>query len=407
MLVMKPNASALALATLFAAAWVSPQRALPQATAPFQVVRSLGPQGPVEAANSPSVKAFDLSPAGQTLALLFQSFKPYQIPTSLRTVAVNSGQSLREVKLGSEDLYGDIPAYWPPQVLYTPDGRYLAVKALGRVTVMDAATLKTVRAIVAPEGTVPVSICGSSASDLIAVSFAKNWKRNVEYAPVPVRVEMVDAATGVVRSSWQADDVPQSLSPDGALAAVSDHAAAGASLPLAIVATNSGKTLAVLGTKYRFRKPRPGVNGVVVGQFLDNYRIVLGPDDGFDLSGHPSGRSLRIVDVRTGKILQEIKPHRFGPTGEIAVARGGAEIVTVSLYVPPSFYTHPHEVLPRDTVARLLIFAARGGRFRPAGSLVPRGGGASIAGEALPFQVSADGSAVAVGATVYERTSHQ
>lgn len=405
MLAMGIRTFALALAAFVGGTWTA---GFPPTSAPepqYQVEWRLSPRALAQAVPDPKINAFGLSPDGGTLALFVGSgYRAENIPAWLVLVSVASGKILHKAEVGNLAPYWGFGADWPPQILFTPDGERLIVQALGRVAVMSAATLRTERVLKGEPGSVAVSICGSSGNGVVAVSFAKNWRKAQPYTPLAVHVEMVDAANGVVESSWEADDVPQSLSPDGTLAAVSDHAAGSASLPLAIVATNSGDTLAVLGTKYRFRKPRAGVNGVVVGQFLDDNRIVLGPDSGFDRSGRPSGRVLRIVDIRTGKVLQQIRPYRFGPTGEIAVANRGAEIVTASMQVPPGFYTHPHEVLPRDTVAKLLIFADRGGQFRPAGLLVPRAGVARIAGKALPFQVSADGSTIAVGRTVFERS---
>lgn len=272
---------------------------------------------------------------------------------------------------------------------------------------MDVATLRTRGKVDGPKGATAMSICGSSGSDLVAVSFAREWLRNSQLAKMPVHVEMVDVASGHWRGSWDADDIPQSLSPDGGLAAVSDWEGGGPLLKLAVVDTNSGKKLAILDGGFEFKSPWRGrITGRVAGRFLNNKQIVLTPDDNFDRSGHHSGDCLRIVGIREGKTVQELKPRQFGPTGELRIASDGEEIVTASWYPPPSFYTHPHEPMPPDSVPELVVFLDKG-RFLLEATIKSLGGGSHVVGSPLPFRVSSDGSVIAVaqkfGISVFER----
>ena len=401
----------LKLGALFYVMLLALPAAASESTPGFQVVGRVDSRSLAHAVASPTIYAFDLSPTGRTLALLVRSGDNAEdIPTWLLVVDSKSGEILRKVETGNLAPYWTQTSYILPQVLFTPDGKYLVLQELGEVRIVDTATLRTTGTVEGPKGTVPVSVCGSAGSDLIAVSFAKNWQRKSQLEKLPVYVEMIDVPDAIPHGGWDSVDPPQALSPDGKLAAVSDWSVPGPLLKLAVIDTSSGRKLATLDGGFEFKKPWRGrIMGRIAGRFLSSKQIVLSPDGSWDRSGHYSGDSLRIVDSHDGKIVQELKPRRFGPTGEIRIAGGGREIVTASWYLPPSFYTHPHERMPLASAPGLLVYL-KDGRFRLEANIGSLGGGSQIPGSALPFQVSSDGSVIAAaqrfGVTIFERAGH-
>lgn len=376
----------------------------------FQLAGRVDSDSLAHAVASPYIYAFDLSPTGQTLALLVRSGDlASDIPTWLLVVNAKSGKVLQKVETGNFAGYWEISSYIPPQVLFTPDGKYLVVQEMEQVRIMEVTTLRTTRTVEGPKDAIPVSVCRPGGNDVFAVSFARDWQRKSWLAKTPVHVEMVDVATGAQLGSWDADDVPQSLSPDGKLAAVSDWEAGGSLLKLAVVNTSSGKKLASLDGGFEFKKPLDDrVIGRVAGRFLSSKQLVLSPDENFDRSGHPSGDSLRIVDIQDGKVVQELKPRRFWPTGDLKVARNGGEIVTSSWHLTPTFHTHPHETMPPGSAPALLVFVDKG-LFELSATIDSLGGGTHVLGSAMPFRISSDGSVIAVaqqfGIAIFERAN--
>lgn len=181
----------------------------------------------------------------------------------------------------------------------------------------------------------------------------------------------------------------------------------GALLKLDVIDASSGKKLAVLDGGFKFKEQEAGHSmGRVVGSFLSDEEILLSPDSSFDRSGHHAGDSLRIVHIPDGKIVQELKPKQFGPTGEVAVSKDGGEIVAASWYLQPSFFTHPHEPMPAGSTPKLIVFSDKQD-FHIEGIIKSAGGGLRVGGSALSFRVASNGSVLAVaethGITVFER----
>ena len=179
-------------------------------------------------------------------------------------------------------------------------------------------------------------------------------------------------------------------------------------LKLDVIDTSSGKKLAVLDGGFKFEKPFTGqITGRVVGRFVSDEEILLSPDDNFDLSGHHSGNSLRIVDIPDGTVVQDLKPEHFGPTGDIRVSADGREIVAASLYLKPSFFTHPHEPPPSGSAPELLVFSGEQ-QFSLNAIIKSSRGESRVGWPLMRFRVASDGSVIAAvgdfGFTIFGRT---
>jgi hypothetical protein len=376
----------------------------------FQKVGRVDESGLAQAVASPRIYAFDLSRSGQNIALLVTSGDFVDAPTWLIIANAKTAQLLRKVQISEPASYYLEWAHFPPQVAFSPDEKFIVVRAGGQVNILDVATLRTVRTVEAPKigPKVAISICSTGKNDLFAISFGTGQRMESQFERIPVHVEIIDVSDGTRHGSWDSDDIPQSLSPNAKLAAVSDHSMGGALLKLDVIDTSSGKKLALLDGGLKFEKPEAGQTmGRVIGRFVSDEEILLSPDSNFDRSGHHSGKSLRIAHVPDGKIVQVLKPDQFGPTGEIGSSANGEEIVAASWYLKPDFFTHPHEPMPAGSAPELLVFSDRR-EFHLAGIINSTGGGLRAGGPALPFRIGSDGSVIAIaenhGITVFEKT---
>lgn len=378
------------------------------ATMPFQRIGRVDENGLAQAVARPGIYAFDLSPTGRSIAVLVTSGDLADAPIWLLTVNAKTAQLLHKVQIRGPASYYLEWAYFPPQVAFSADGKFIAVRAGRQVEILDVETLSTVRMIEAPKTgpKLPISICSSGKGDLFAISFGTGQRLESHFEKIPVHVEIIDVSDGTRHGGWDSDDVPQSLSPDASLAAVSDHSIGGPLLKLDVIDTHSGQKIAVLDGGFKFERPEANESiGRVVGTFLSDQEIVLSPDSNFDRSGHHSGDNLRVVHIPDGKLVQDLRPKEFGPTGEVAVSDGGKEIVVASWYLKSHFLTHPHEPMPVKSAPELLIFSKER-EFHVTGVIKSIGGGLRIGGSALPFRIASDGSVIAIaenhGITVFQ-----
>ena len=379
------------------------------ATTTFQRIARVEDVDLAQAVAEPRMYAFDLSPSGRTLALLVTSGNSLQPARWILLIDARSGHVLRRCQTWRSAAAPVSEHYYPPQVLFTPDERFLVVREQEQVKTVDLATLRTVRTLAARDGEarVPISICRSSRSSLFAITFGTGT-RTAEYEKASVHVEVIDVSDGSRRGSWEADDIPQTLSPDGTLAALSDWNVGGTLLRLRVVNSNSGRTVAVLDGGFRFNKRDPGrIGGRITGRFVSDDEILLSPDGGWDRSGRYAGGCLRIVHVPDGTVLRELRRddgNPFGPTGDATISDDGQTVVAVSWYLPPRFYTHPHEAPPIGSGPELLVFL-KNREFRSSAIVRPSGAGGRIGGAVLPLGLASDGSVIAVeenfGITVF------
>jgi hypothetical protein len=253
-----------------------------------------------------------------------------------------------------------------PQVIYASDQRYLIVQDLRTIRVIDSSTLKSLRTISPPSGKElhPVFVIGASNRNVFACAFGVEQKFNPHFHQTPVQVEVVDVSSGAILGEWASEDVPQSISPNGDLVAVSSLQVQQGVLPLTVVDTH-GQKVAELTGGYSFKdadqsKPL----GRVIGRFLGAQELLLTQDENVDQTGHHSGDSLQLVSV-TGKVEQSIKPRHYGSTGELATSADQKTAVVLSWFVPARALAHEGplpasspEILVLGTGANLHVDAA-------------------------------------------------
>lgn len=219
---------------------------------------------------------------------------------------------------------------------------------------------------------------------------------------------MVDVSSGQRLGEWSSGDVPQSISPNGNLIAVSSLQPQEGVLPLTVVDVH-GQKVAELTGGFTFKDTDPSkAQGRVLGIFVGNEELLLTPDENVDQTGHHSGGSLQLVSVvgKQAQVQQSVKPRHYAPQGDLAVSANGRTALAVSWYVPARLLAH-EGALPASS-PELLVFE-RGASIKLDAALPIHGLGLKASGwlENRRPRVSSDGSVLAIaqdsGVTVLTR----
>ncbi|MGD1093688.1 MAG: hypothetical protein ABSB35_17085 [Bryobacteraceae bacterium] len=113
-------------------------------------------------------------------------------------------------------------------VEFSANQKLLAVQDWENIRVVSLSNFQIVRTLASKsnELRVPFSILSAGKNDLFLVSYGKSGSSKItaynDLMNPPVHNELVSLSTGQIQSSWESMDIPQSLSPDGKLAALSD-----------------------------------------------------------------------------------------------------------------------------------------------------------------------------------------
>jgi hypothetical protein len=354
--------------------------------------------------NDAIVISFHLSPDGKQLAILAIA-GPKLGPLWLTIVDTKTTRVAASKELG--------PSTWPTsdflhQVRYSSDQKYLVVQDLQHIRVLDAGSLETLRTISGPatmDRQMPLFIVGAGQSDIFACAFGSEQQPKYGFRPTPVQVQVVDVSSGKILGAWASEDVPQSVSPNGALIAVSSWQTPNRRgvVPLAVFDTN-GRKVADLDDGFSFSKSADGSKplGRVLGGFVSNQEILLVPDEHTDEAGRHSGETIKLVSVATQQIEQSVKPEHFAPTGKPAISNDGKTILVISFYIPPRLLAQPHGA--RNGGEGKLLILTRDPKLQ-VDSSVP------IDSLTQEPRVSSDGSVIAIrhynrDVTVLMRSSH-
>jgi len=294
-----------------------------------------------------SVQAFDLSPDGKQLAVLSQSESAHDSWLRIVIEDIGTGKGLMNLRIdtGTRPDLQQLPPWYVPHLEFSADQRFLVVQDWVNVRVVNLSTFQVERTFTSASKqlNVPFSILGASKNDLFLLTYGTGlpptWKKNEGFNDLVnprVHNELVDISTGQRQSSWESMDIPQSLSPDGKLAAVSEWEGSTPLVEIEIVDAQTGQKLKTLNSGFKFKKPwAPGVSGRVIAKFLSNDEILLSPDEHIDSTGHHSGDALKIMLITDGQIIREIKPEHFGPAREIAVSANRGCFAIMNWYISP------------------------------------------------------------------------
>jgi hypothetical protein len=286
--------------------------------------------------DNPVIQSFDLSPDGKTISVLVTAGSQIEAPLWLVTEDIAAKRVISSRGLGGK---ANVIANFPPQVLYSNNQRFLAVQDSAKIRVFDASTLELLRTISGPSsqpGLVPLYVLGASNSDVFVCAFAPLPQPNYSLHTTPVQLEVVDISSGKQLGEWTSEDVPQSISPDGDLIAVSSSQVQRGVFPLNVFDVH-GKKVAELTAGFSFRKNVDQAKplGRVKGQFVGKQEILLTPDENTDRTGHPSGDGLQLVNIKENEVevRQTVKPQNYGPKGTIANSADHRTVLVISWYV--------------------------------------------------------------------------
>jgi WD40 repeat protein len=355
--------------------------------------------------NSPIIQSFDLSPDGKTVAMLAVAGTKVAAPLWLVVEDIESRHIVASREIGPSTFpSGGLSA----QVLFASDQQFLVVQDLQTVRVFDAKSLAPLRTIPpSSNSTQPLYIIGAKNKDIFVCAYGAEQKFNPRLHRTPAQIKIVDVASGSNLGEWSSEDVPQSVSPDGRLIAVSSWQSPRSVLPLAIFDTK-GRMVAEMTGGFSFKKPTDESTpvGRVIGLFVDSEELILSPDLNIDQTGHHSGETLQNVLV-TGQIKQTIKPQHYGPTGEMAVSGDKKTVAVISWFIPTRALAHEHGVLPSSS-PELLIFD-RGVNIQKESTTAIHGLSLKSTGwmENLRPRLSFDGTVIAIaqdnGITVFAK----
>lgn len=359
--------------------------------------------------DSPIIQSFDLSPGGDTVALLAASGFKAGAPLWLVTQDVSSK------RLNASRQFGHITianGNFAPQVRYSADRQYLVVQDLEQIRVLDSRTLEPLRTISPPYGKgslIPLFVTGASKSDVFVCAFGTEQRLDPRFHTTPVQVEVVDVSSGESLGDWASGDVPQSVSSNGDLIAVSSLQPHQGVLPLDVLDVH-GMKVAELNGGFSFKDADPSKPiGRVMGIFVGNQKLLLTPDENVDRTGRHSGDGLQLVSL-TGKqvqVEQSMKLRHYGSQGELAASADGKTALAVSWYVPARLLAHEGALPPSSPELLELEL----GTFVQIGTGLPiHGLGLKASGwmENRRPRVSSDGSVIALaqdsGVTVLTRS---
>jgi hypothetical protein len=348
----------------------------------------------------PVIRSFDLSPDGKLIAVLVVAGLNVKAPLWLVTVdrSTKGIAASRELGPSASTSVGGLD--FSEQVLYSSDQQYLVVQDLQEIRVLDARTLEPLRTIANPSrerGQVPLLVLGASNSDVFVCAFGAA-QQPYGFHPTPAQVAVVDVSSGKVLGEWAAEDVPQAISPNGDLIAVSSWGATHRGVVPLHMFDRTGRKVAELADGFSFSEDadQPKPMGRVMAAFLSNQEIVLSPDAHFDKTGHHSGDSLRLLTIAYKQPQQSVTPRHYMSEGGLAGSADGRTVVATSRYVPPRILAQPHGVISMSS-PELLILRRDGGLHFD--SALPTPGLGSGFGGRLANRnprVSSDGSVVAI-----------
>jgi hypothetical protein len=315
-------------------------RVFAQSSADFREIRR------VTATQGESIQAFDLSPDGRLLAVLSESESTHDSWLRILIEDIGTGKGLMNLRLdtGTRPDLQQLPPWYIPHLEFSADQHFLVLQDWVNVRVVNLSNFQVERTFTSAskELNVPFSILGASKNDLFLLTYGTdlppNWRNKGfnDLVNPHVHNELVDISTGQRQSSWESMDIPQSLSVDGKLAALSEWEGSTPLVEIEMVDAQTGQKLKTLNSGFKFKKPwAPGPAGRVRAKLLDNDEILLGPDEHIDSTGHHSGDALKIVRVSDGQLVREIRPEHFGPTGEIAVSASRRCFALVNWYINP------------------------------------------------------------------------
>jgi hypothetical protein len=306
----------LVLAGVFGLAFME-LHAADQPKLAVRLTAEVAPSSLPESGKDSRITAFDVAPDGSRLAVLYMTWPSR---TSFRLLVatwdIHSNAVVEHAQIGVHGVLAPSGPLIDDEVTFTADKKYLLVLGLGKVWILDAGTCDVVQSIESPRPGLgpPVHILTAGGS-AVAVIYRQGY--NEFYTAL---FEIPDAK---MIAGWQSSAFPQSFSPNGKLAVGPDAERynQGGVKNLLLMDARTGATIKSISVGFGFKKwESDEEKGSFTARFLDNEEVVITPDNMVDHTGHHSGNSVEVININENRVVREVAPKNFGPTGELAVS---------------------------------------------------------------------------------------
>lgn len=342
--------------------------------AAYRPVAQVEPSTLAEHGDVPLIQTFNISSDGTRMALTYRTGK-YKEEVWVALLDIPTKKIMGRIKLvdhttppprAFDPAVGFFNEHylsqlkWQSDVVFSSDERHVIAMSLGRVWILDGNNCSIMRAIDPPQFPMVAAVdMQTVAGSQVAVTY--------EFAYEQFQVDFYDLATGKWISGWRSMAIPQSFSPDGKLvvAADPDIRNSGGVTNVEVLEARTGAKLKSIPVRFHFSKTwlgfgkSPVARESVVSEFLSNDEIVVTPGGDRDSAGHSSGNGLEIINIPQGRIVREIRPKHYGPTGVIAESADLTHFLVESLYASPASFSSD-SLDPKDYRYEIMVFANSG-----------------------------------------------
>jgi hypothetical protein len=361
-----------------------------QETVPH-VIKEIVPSALVDGGNTAQVRAFDVAPDGSAVAVLYASWgsSPHPIGPELSIAMwdISSNKFAWKQRIATDTLSGAAQVHDVKEVIFTADQNHLLALGMNTVWSIDARS-GAVLSSISPsdnESGAPVQMkaLGGAA---VAITYSQNETGSFY-------TRLIDAASGKQITGWLTSVIPQSFSQDGKLAITINPGQydAGRVADLEVIDTTTGAKLRAIPVGVGFEKRHSHDSMSAMARFLSSTQVVVAPDHMIDHPGKHAEYGLELIDVSDGRLVREIFPQYFRPTGELVVSENGNKFVAYSVYASPRDF-RLDSPRPKKLKVNLFIFSRDGTQE----ATIPNLYIGLAGGRGEPLRLSSDGSVLAV-----------
>lgn len=353
-----------------------------------RLAREIPSSALAEEGKTAQIKAFDVAPDGNSVAVLYASWKSSPNPTAAELwVAlwnISSNKLAWKQRIEKDTTSGAARVHDVKGLVFTADQSHVLTLAVKRIWCLDARSGETTFSIATPTGVSgsPIQMW-ALAGTKAAVAYSQNEDSGFY-------TELIDVSSGSKIDGWSSAAIPQSFSADGKLAITVTPR--NGTLEVQVVDTLNGTTLRSIQVPVSSEKGHSQESVSAVARFLDNTELVIVPNQKINHSGRPAAYGLQLIDVSNGKVVQEINPQYFRPTGELAVSRDGNRFAVESIYARERdvLLDSPH---PKDLRVNLFVFLKDSNTPETS---IPNVYVGLAGGKGEPVRFSSDGAVLAV-----------
>jgi WD40 repeat protein len=293
-----------------------------------------------------SLKAFDLSPDGKTVAVEFETWEPDGMRSIWITLWSLEPQRLeRTIRLeGPDREVGRNPQY-SYQVQYSLQDNLLFVLTGPRLLALSLPTLQPAYAL---EARVPYELIGkqlfiyrfalASDSKWLAILYLYHSGSSRSF-----EIRLLDSEKGTTVNRWvkpgRASNI--AISPDGKRIALPvNPVVTGLRVPsngknVFVFDATSGEALQSFNTDYT----------AACAEFVSNGQQLLTVADNHGSPEHYSADTLKLWDVGSGTLLRELRYSDYGIRGTLGLAGNGRMVIVVTEWADPRDIRHDRDII--------------------------------------------------------------